>query len=121
MSDKKFFRLALLVIAICAILTGLHVYYILHTYENSSIIYYVSEEFWWRLYKPGDNIIDQLRSVIGVQYIFNKRHSMDVFFRADNEVQVKNPENVFSVGITYSFSGPLKFKRKKVTLQEDSF
>ena len=91
------------------------------TVPRSPVKLYVSEEFWWRLYKPGDNIIDQLRSVIGVQYSFNKRHSMDVFFRSDNEVQVKNPKNVFSVGITYSFSGPLKFKRKKVESQEDSF
>ena len=62
-----------------------------------------SEEFWWRLYKPGDNIIDQLRSIVGLQYNINKRHALDFFVRCDNEIQVKNPENVLYLGISYSF------------------
>lgn len=64
---------------------------------------HLSEEFWWRLYKPGDNIIDQLRSVVGIEYKINKHHSLDFFFRSDNEVQVKNPENVLYVGVAYTF------------------
>ena len=64
---------------------------------------HLSEEFWWRLYKPGDNIIDQLRSVVGIEYKINKHHSLDFFLRSDNEVQVKNPENVLYVGVAYTF------------------
>ena len=64
---------------------------------------HLSEEFWWRLYKPGDNIIDQLRSVVGLEYKINKHHSLDFFLRSDNEVQVKNPENVLYVGVAYTF------------------
>ena len=64
---------------------------------------HASEEFWWRLYKPGDNIIDQLRSVIGLEYKINKHHTLDFFLRSDNEVQVKNPENVLYVGVAYTF------------------
>ncbi len=62
-----------------------------------------SEEFWWRLYKPGDNIIDQLRTIVGLEYSINKRHALDFFVRSDNEIQVKNPENVLYLGVAYSF------------------
>lgn len=62
-----------------------------------------SEEFWWRLYKPGDNIVDQLRTIVGLEYSINKRHSLDFFVRSDNEIQVNNPENVLYLGISYSF------------------
>ena len=43
-----------------------------------------SEEFWWRLYKPGDNIIDKADPLV-------------------HEVRSKNPENVLYLGISYSF------------------
>ena len=62
-----------------------------------------SEEFWWRLYKPGDNIIDQLRTIVGLQYNISKRHALDFFVRSDNEIQVENPENVLYLGVAYSF------------------
>lgn len=64
---------------------------------------YLSEEFWWRIYKPGDNIIDNLRSVVGVEYSINKHHVLDFYLRSDNEIQVKNPENVLYIGIGYKF------------------
>ena len=63
---------------------------------------YVSEEFWWRLYKPGDNIIDRLRSTAGVVYDINKHHSLDFFLRFDHEVQVRNPKRFLCVGISYA-------------------
>lgn len=63
---------------------------------------YVSEEFWWRLYKPGDNIIDRLRSTAGVVYDINKHHSLDFFLRFDHEIQVRNPERFLCVGISYA-------------------
>lgn len=63
---------------------------------------YMSEEFWWRLYKPGNNIIDHLRSTAGVVYEINKHHVLDFFLRFDHEVQVRNPEQTLSVGVSYS-------------------
>lgn len=63
---------------------------------------YVSEEFWWRLYKPGNNIIDRLRSTAGIVYDINKHHALNFFLRFDHEVQVRNPERFLSVGIVYS-------------------
>lgn len=65
---------------------------------------YVAEEFWWRLYKPGDNIIDQLRTTAGVEYSFDKRQALDLHLRFDQEVQVRHPEMFLSIGVGYSFS-----------------
>lgn len=64
---------------------------------------HLSEEFWWRLYKPGDNIIDQLRSIVGVEYSVDKRNTLDFYLRSDNEIQVKNPENILYLGVAYKF------------------
>jgi len=88
---------------------------------QTSLKLHLSEEFWWRLYKPDENIVDQFRSVIGLQYDINKHHSLDFYLRSDNEIQVKNPENVFYMGITYSFSGSLDFRSMKLGAREDSF
>ena len=63
---------------------------------------YLAEEFWWRLYKPGDNIIDRLRSTAGVVYDINKHHALDFFLRFDHEVQVKNPKRFLCVGVRYA-------------------
>lgn len=70
---------------------------------QTSLKLHLSEEFWWRLYKPGDNIIDQLRSVAGVEYSIDRHHTLDFYLRSDNEIQVKNPDNVLYLGIAYSF------------------
>ena len=72
------------------------------TVPHQPLKLYLSEEFWWRLYKPGDNIIDQLRSTAGVVYDINKHHSLDFFLRFDHEVQVKNPDQTLSIGVTYA-------------------
>ncbi len=63
---------------------------------------YVSEEFWWRLYHPGKNIIDELRTTLGVKYIIKKHHTLDFFLRLSDEVQVKNPEHTLMVGFNYA-------------------
>ena len=47
---------------------------------------YASEEFWWRLYHPEKRIIDDLRTVVGVEYSINKHHTLDFFIRSQNEV-----------------------------------
>ncbi len=72
------------------------------TLTHQPLKLYLSEEFWWRLYKPGDNIIDQLRSTAGVVYDINKHHSLDFFLRFDHEVQVKNPDQTLSIGVAYN-------------------
>ncbi|MBO4489308.1 MAG: DUF2490 domain-containing protein [Bacteroidales bacterium] len=62
---------------------------------------YISEEFWWRLYHPGKNIIDELRTTVGVKYTIRKHHTLDFFLRLSDEVQVKKPDHKLMIGITY--------------------
>lgn len=62
-----------------------------------------SEEFWWCLYKPGNNIIDQMRTVLGLQYGIDRHHTLDFYLRYDNVVQVRNLEHVLYFGVAYSF------------------
>ena len=60
---------------------------------------FLSEEFFWRLYHPEKKIIDEVRTIIGVNYRIDKKNSIDIFLRMDNEVQVKDPRNVYYLGI----------------------
>ena len=64
---------------------------------------HASEEFWLRLNHPDRKIVDDLRTIVGVEYAINKRHSLDLYLRSDNEVLVPDPKNIFYLGITYSF------------------
>ena len=74
-----------------------------YSIPNKPVKIYASEEFWWRLYHPGKNIIDNLRTTVGVQYSINKRHTLDFYLRSNNEVQVSNPDHKLYLGIKYSF------------------
>ena len=74
-----------------------------YSIPNKPVKIYASEEFWWRLYHPGKNIIANLRTTVGVQYSINKRHTLDFYLRSNNEVQVSNPEHKLYLGIKYSF------------------
>ena len=64
---------------------------------------HASEEFWWRLYHPEHNIIDELRTVVGVEYAISKRHTLDFFLRSSNEVQVSYPRHILYIGVSYGF------------------
>lgn len=68
---------------------------------------YASEELFCRLYYPEHNIIDELRTIFGVEYSINKHNSLTFFLRSDNEVQVSNPENTLYLGVTYNFDTKL--------------
>lgn len=74
-----------------------------YTIPQKPVKIHVSEEFWWRLYHPGHNIIDNLRTVLGVEYAINKHHTLDFYLRSDNEIQVSNPKHILYAGINYSF------------------
>ncbi len=70
---------------------------------ETAVKLHVSEEFWWRLYHPGNNIIDDLRTELGVEYAINKRHTLDFYLRSQNEVQVSNPRHIIYIGVNYGF------------------
>lgn len=74
-----------------------------YNFPEKPVKMHASEEFWWRLYHPERNIIDGLRTVVGVEYDVKKHHTLDFFLRMDNEVQVNNPNNVLYLGVTYKY------------------
>lgn len=65
---------------------------------------FCSGEFFWRLYHPEKNIIDEVRAIVGVDYKVRKGHTLSFFLRSDNEVQVNNPEYTVYLGIGYKFA-----------------
>ena len=76
---------------------------ITYSFFSKPLKLYASTEIFVRLYKPDTRFIDEVRSVVGVNYRINKNNSMDFYLRSDNEVQVKNPANIFYVGVGYNF------------------
>ena len=46
MSDKRFFRILIAIIVLGLIVTALHMVYIVHSYENASIIQFIAREWW---------------------------------------------------------------------------
>ena len=64
---------------------------------------YASTEFFLRLYQKNRCFIDNFRTELGWSYKFSQGSAVGLFLRADNEIQVKNPSNVYSLGITYNF------------------
>lgn len=50
------------------------------------------------------NVIDNLRYETGVEYKFDKRNSLELTLRYDDEINVKEPQNKLSVGLFYTYS-----------------
>ena len=75
-----------------------------YSFFSKPVKLYVSTEFFLRLYQKKNYFIDNFRTLVGAEYQFNDRSSLNMFFRVDNEIQVKNPANVFYVGVFYNFS-----------------
>ena len=46
MSDKKFIRILIIIVALGLIVTVAHEAYIYYAYQRSSIIYFISREIW---------------------------------------------------------------------------
>ncbi len=46
MSDKIFIRLLITVLAVCLILTIVHLAYAIYAYQHCSIIYFIGKELW---------------------------------------------------------------------------
>lgn len=64
---------------------------------------YASTEFFLRLYQRENCFIDAFRTILGVQYRFNRNSAIDIYFRADNEIQVSSPTNCYYIGVAYKF------------------
>lgn len=75
-----------------------------YSISDKPIKLFCSGEFFWRLYHPEKNIIDEVRAIVGLDYKVRKGHTLSFFLRSDNEVQVKNPEYAVYLGINYKFA-----------------
>ena len=75
-----------------------------YSFYGKPVKLFCSGEFFWRLYHPEKNIIDEVRAIVGVDYKIRKGHTLSFFLRSDNEVQVKNPEYTLYLGIGYKFA-----------------
>ena len=74
-----------------------------YSFFSKPVKLYASTEMFIRLYKKDARFIDEMRTVVGVTYRLNKNNSLDFYLRSDNEVQVKNPTNIYYIGVGYSF------------------
>ena len=64
---------------------------------------FASTEFYLRLYKKGDYFIDNFCTIVGCTYRLTQGSSLYFAFRSENDIQVKNPENVYYICIGYNF------------------
>lgn len=70
---------------------------------GSRFKYTLSTEFFMRLRAfARESFIDQWRTTLAVNYRLTRRQSVSAFLRMDNEVQVKQPFDVFYLGFTYN-------------------
>lgn len=74
-----------------------------YKFVDKPVKLYASGEFFLRLYKKSNYFIDEVRTIVGVVYKIDAKNSLDFFFRANNEVQVANPQNIYYIGISYTF------------------
>lgn len=68
---------------------------------NSRFRYSLSTELHWLVNDPKNNIVDNLRTVASVDYRLARRHTLSVFARMDNDLQVKEPVDRFYLGATW--------------------
>lgn len=72
-------------------------------FKEKGMEIYASTEFFLRLYQKGNYFVDNFRTIVGWDYKLNQGNSIGIFFRVDNEIQVKNPENMYYFGLRYGF------------------
>lgn len=68
---------------------------------NSRFKYALSAEMFWLVNDPKNSIVDNIRTTASVDYRLARRHSISVFARMENEIQVKNPVDIFYLGLSY--------------------
>lgn len=72
------------------------------TYQkpNSRFKYSLSTELFWLTNDPEGSYVDNIRTVLAVDYRLARRYSLSAFARMDNDLQVKEPVDRFYVGLT---------------------
>ena len=74
-----------------------------YTFSQLNMSIFASTEFFLSLYKKNDIFIENFRTIAGLNFKVGKGHTMGVFLRVDNEIQVSEPENVYYIGLKYNF------------------
>ena len=73
------------------------------TYQpmNSRFKYALSTELFWLTNDPKKGGVDNLRTVLSVDYRLARQYSLSAFVRMDNDLQVKEPVDRFFLGLTF--------------------
>ena len=73
------------------------------TYQpmNSRFKYALSTELFWLTDDPKKGGIDNLRTVLSVDYRLARQYTLSAFVRMDNDLQVKEPVDRFFLGLTF--------------------
>lgn len=72
------------------------------TYQpmNSRFKYALSAELFWLTNDPKGSYVDNLRTVLSVDYRLSRRYYLSAFARMDNDLQVAEPVDRFYLGLT---------------------
>ena len=68
---------------------------------NSRFKYAFSTELHWLLNDPQASVIDNIRTVLTVDYRLTRHQSVSLSARMDNDIQVKEPVDRFYLGLIY--------------------
>ncbi len=68
---------------------------------NSRFKYSLSAELFWLTNDPKNGGVDNLRTVLSVDYRLSRRHYLSAFARMDNDLWVKEPVDRFYIGLTF--------------------
>ena len=73
------------------------------TYQpmNSRFKYAFSTELFWLTNDPKKGGIDNLRTVLSIDYRLARQYTLSAFVRMDNDLQVKEPVDRFFLGLTF--------------------
>ena len=73
------------------------------TYQpmNSRFKYSLSAELFWLTNDPKGSFVDNIRTVLSVDYRLSRRYYLSAFARMDNDLQVAEPVDRFYLGLTF--------------------
>jgi hypothetical protein len=67
--------------------------------KNSKLEPYASGELIYQLNNPDGNEIDNIRYTIGIAFPLTKKLDLDTYLRLSQEMNVKNPVNLYLIGV----------------------
>jgi hypothetical protein len=74
---------------------------VVYQQPNSRFKYALSTELFWLTNDPKKGGLDNLRTVLSVDYRLARQYSLSLFARMDNDLQVNAPVDRFYLGMTF--------------------